>query len=303
MNSARFAKLTAAVGSILIMALVVSCIADRTGDDLSRHKKLAGELRDAKLYHAAVDEYVMALELPGLESTTRANINYLIAKLYFENIKDYEQAASYYVRARTLDPNGSFISEASRNLVTSMERMGRMLDAGRELNAATNIEAEPASDSDVEVARVGGNPIWLSEIDQQIQSLEPEAQKQFKDPAAKIQFVHQYVGVELLYHAALREQYDQDDDVKNQLRLLQKRLLVDKYVLKKVMPTVRIDTSDVMNFYKANAQTRYNNAPYDSVRATVFMDYQMVKTESAYSDYIANLAKAEKVEFLDHNVK
>ncbi len=303
MNSARLVHRFIVISCLLLMMFCVSCIGDAGADDVSRHKKLAGELRDAKLYRAAVEEYAKALEASSLENSSRANINYLIAKLYFENIQDYEQAASYYVRARALDPNGSFVFEASRNLVTSLERMGRMLDASRELNVATNINSEPASAADVEVARVGGRPIWLSEIDQQIQSLEPEAQKQFMNPTRKIEFVHQYVGVELLYHAALREQYDNDADIKSQMRLLHKRLLVDKYVLKKVMPTVRIDTADVMNFYKANAQSRYNNAPYDSVRTAVFMDYQMVKTESAYGEYIANLAKAEKVEFLDHNVK
>ena len=288
---------------LLSSATLVGCGGGSTADDLARHKKLAGELRDAKLYDAAVEEYSQALNATTMDNSARANLYYLIAKIYFENLQEYEQAAAYYVRARTLDPEGSFMTEASRNLVTSLERMGRTLDAGRELNAATNLDAEPADKSDVEVARVGGSPIWLSEIDQQIQSLPADAQTKFKDPAQKIEFVHQYVGVELLYQAALREQYDADKEIKKKLRLLQKKLLVDKYVLEKVMPTVKIDTADVHNFYKANASTRYKGAPYDSVRSTVFLDYQVEKTESAYSDYIAQLARGEKVEFLDHNVK
>lgn len=289
--------------TLLFTSVIVACKSGPSQADIDRHKKLASELRDEKLYSAAVEEYKKILDEPGLENSVRANINYLIAKLYYENIQDYEQAAAYYVRARSLDPKGSFINEASRNLVTSLEKMGRMLDAGRELNAATNIDAQPASDSDVIVAKVGNQPIYLSEIDEQIQSLPADAQKSFRDPAKKIEFVHQYVGVELLYHAALRQQYDKDKDIKKRMRLLEKRLLVDKYVLDNVMPTVHIDTTDVKNFYEANKDSKYNGAPYDSVKADVFLDYQNEKTEAAYSDYIGQLAQSEKVEFLDQNVK
>ena len=108
-------KLTNSSKLMLAAALLLSVLAglfaacnDTAADEtaLDRHKKLAGELRDTKLYRAAIEEYEKLLDMPGVENVTRANVNYLIAKIYFENIADYEQAAAYYVRARALDPEG-----------------------------------------------------------------------------------------------------------------------------------------------------------------------------------------------------
>ncbi|TET97073.1 MAG: hypothetical protein E3J26_00425, partial [Candidatus Zixiibacteriota bacterium] len=252
---------------ILALFAAVSC-SDKSGDatdTVERHKYLAGELRDNKLYSAAIEEYVKILDNEELDVKTRANINYLVAKIYYENLESYDEAAAYYVRARALDPEGSFVEEASRKLVASLEKMGRMLDAKRQLSAVTDIDAAPRVEGDVAVARVGGVTIWLSEIERQIQTLPPEMQKQFLSRQAKIAFVHNYVATELLYHAAVREDYGSDPEIKRRQRMLYKKLLVDRYVIDKVMPQIHIDTADVRNYYLAHKEDRYDNAPYDSV--------------------------------------
>ena len=153
------------------------------------------------------------------------------------------------------------------------------------------------------MAKVGGTPVWLSEVEEHIQALPVEIQNQLTTREAKLEYVRQYVAVELLYRAAMREDYGSDPEIQKQERLLHKKLMVDKYVVDKVMPQIRIDTADVRNFYTAHRHDRYNDAPYDSVRAQVFLDYQGEKAEAAFSDYIDMLSKTEQVEFLDGNVK
>ena len=296
-----------AFGIVIITGLLlmqVSCgSADRNDDAIDRHQRLAGELRNNKLYHAAIEEYREILRDETLDDNKRANINYLIARIYFDNLELYEEAAAHYVRARSLNPEASFAAEASRKLVASLEKMGHMLDARRRLAEVVDIDSPPSDSGDVAVAQVGGVPIWLSEIEQQIQMLPPQIQQQFVTRQAKVEFVHNYVATELLYHAAIREGYDNDPEIKRQARLVNKKLLVDKYVVDKVMPQVRIDSTDVRNYYLAHREDRYRNAPYDSVQAAVFLDYQNEKAEATFSDYISQLARVEKVEFLDHNVK
>lgn len=265
-------------------------------------KNLAGELRDNKLYSAAIEEYLKILDGGNIGIAEQANINYLIARIYFDDLKNYEQAAAYYLRAKTLNPDASFAAEASRNLVTSLERMGRMLDAKRQLDAMTDIDSSPRTKGDVAVARIGGVPIWLSEVEERIQSLSPEAQKRFQDVKAKREFARQFVGTELLYRAAVRDNLAEDPEIKRHQQLLFKNLLVEKYLLEKVIPEIKIDSLDVKNFYKANKDI-YHNKPYDSVRAQVFMDYQNEKAQAAFGDYIAKLAAIEKVEFLEQNIK
>jgi len=292
----------------LVLAALLTTVSCNSGgghtrEAVERHKKLAGELEDNKLYKAAIEEYQKILNNEELDGKTRANINYLIAKIHYEDLENYEEAAAYYVRARALNPEGSFVEEASRKLVASLEKMGHMLDAQRQLSAVTSIDTTPPEKGDVVVARVGGVPMWLSEIESEIQTLPPEMQKKFLTREQKIQFVHNNVATELLYHAAVREDYGSDPEIRRQQQLLYKKLLVDKYVIDRVIPQIHIDTADVRNYYLANKQDRYNNAPYDSVKATVFLDYQGEKAQTAFGDYISLLAKTEKVEFLDHNVK
>ena len=288
--------------SLLVITLT-SCSNVDNSQAIERHKKLAGELRDTRLYSAAIEEYQTLLGYPDIDLKTRGNINYLIGKIYFENLFNYEKAASYYVRARAIDPDGSFVNEASKNLVASLEKSGQILEARQQLNDATALDATPKQEGDVAIARVGGVPIWLSQMEDELQSMPVEIQKQFTSRQARVEFAHQYVAMELIYRAALREAYDKDPDIQKQQRLLLRKLLVDKYVVDKVIPEVTIDTTDVRNYFLANKQSKYQDAPYDSVRAQVFLDYQGQKTSAAFSDYIAWLSKAEKVEFYDQNIK
>jgi len=290
------------IGASLL--LVAGCASrDDHTEAIERHKKLATELRDNRLYDAAVQEYRQILDYDDIDDAVRANINYLIARIYFDHVQNYNEAAAYYVRAKSLDPKADFIDEASRNLVTALEKSGNLVAAKRQLNQLTDIGAQPRNDSDITVARIGGVPVWLSQIDDALAALPPEVQKQVLDQGGKVNFMHQYVGTELLYHAALRENYDKDVDIEEQVRRYNRDLLVQKYVLDNVIPKIQIDTADVRNFYQANRSARYDDAPYDSVKAQVFLDYQSQKAQSAYGDYISMLAQKERVEFFDQNVK
>lgn len=287
------------------LALAVACSQSRTDSaELVRlRKQLAGELRDSRLYEAAIEEYLKILDEKTLDMQTRANLNYLVGRIYFEDLQDYHQAAAYYVRARALDPKGTFVNEASKNLIASLEKMGRVVDAKRQLDAATDLDYVQSDSGDVAVARIDGEPVWLSQIDREIQTLPPELQKQFLSRDMRLKYVRNYVGIELMYRAALRENYGDDPDIRRQHAELLKKLVVDKYVVDKVIPKISIDTLDVRNFYLAHAEDRYDKAPYDSVRAQVFLDYQAEKTEAAFSEYIGELARAENVQFFEENLK
>lgn len=292
-----------ATTGLLALFVLSSCGQQDYSASVEMHTKLAAELQNNHLYAAAVEEYSEILELPGVESAKLANVNFLIGRLYFENLKDYEQAAGYFVRAKTLDPNGSFVEEASKNLVACLERSGRMLDARRELGSATNIDTTAQTAGDLPVAKLDGRTIWRSEVEEAIQQLPPSIQKQLLTQDARVAYLRNYVGVELLYDAAKREKMDADPKLTRQKEQVFKKLVVQRYVEERVMPGVSIDTADVRNFYMANKDTRYKGMPFDSARAQAFMDYESQKTESAYAQYIAKLATAAKVEFLDQNLK
>lgn len=284
-----------------VAVLLGGCAGDRS-ERIDQHKRLASELDNNGLHLAAIEEYEKVLDFDGLTDRQRGNINYLIGRLYFEDLKDYTQSAAYYIKAREYDPEGSFATEATRNLIASLEKLGNVFDARRQLGAATDIDHQP-TDGDVAVARIGQRTIWRSEIEDQIQTLPPEYQSQLLNPQARIQYVHQFVGVELLYNAAIRENYLANPDVQRQKERLVKSLVVDRFVAEKIMTKNTIDSVDVRNFYGANRDSLYQGAPFDSVRPQVYRDYQTQKAEIAYNEYITNLAQVEQVEFLDQNVR
>ena len=188
---------------VLIMAVVlssltllaISCQKGAVTINADQTKKLAGELRDNKLFLAAIEEYRRLLVNGNLSDPEKGNVSYLIGKIYFDDIKDYENAAAYFVRAKEYDPNGSYISEASQNLVASLEKIGHLIDAKRELNQAANLDKPSSVPGDVPVAKIGTTTIWRSEIERRIQALPEEAQKQLMSPEARKNFTRQYVGV------------------------------------------------------------------------------------------------------------
>jgi hypothetical protein len=152
------------------------------------------------------------------------------------------------------------------------------------------------------VAVIGADTVWRSEIDRDIRQLPPETQKAYSGDQARVQFLRQRVGTELVYRAALREHYEQNPELVAQKEQMVKNLVVEHYLFEQVFPRQHIDSMDVYNYYRANRDTRYGGAPLDSVRVQVMMDYQTDKAEAAYGEYIQKLAESEHVTFLDHNL-
>lgn len=290
--------------AVLAGLIAVSCSSNEPDQQLiDFRKKLAGELHDNGLYQGAIDEYQAILDEPGLDNATRGNINYLIGRIYFGDLNDYKNAAAYFVRAKTFDPEGSYINEASRQLIASLEKIGRVVDAKRQLDKAVDLDADQRPAGDVQVARIDDQPIWLSDVDNSIQKLPPQMQKQFVTPGAKRDYVHNYVGAELMFRAAKREGYADDPDIIKKQDDMLRQLILEKYIVDKVMPEVKIDSLDVRNFYEANKSARYGGQPYDSVKADVFMDYQNEKAQAAFSDYLNQLASKENVRFFEENIR
>jgi tetratricopeptide (TPR) repeat protein len=296
-------RLTAPIVLMTLMVVVAGCDGQVDGPDVEKQKRLAGELRDNKLFSAAIEEYRKVLASDRLDDEQRGNINYLIARIYFEDLKDYRQAAAYYVRARAYNPEASHMPETSRNLVASLEKLGQFVDARRELGAVADVDAGPRQADDRPVALISGDTVWMSEVEAEIQVMPGELQNQLGTLRARVEFVRQYVGTELLYRAAVREGYDRDPEVIKNVGLLTRKLVLDRYVAEKVMPEVRIDTVDVRNYYLANKDSLYGGAVYDSVRTRVFFDYQTQKAEAAYTQYLNRLTRSENVTFLDKNVR
>jgi len=273
-------------------------------EDISVQKSLAGELADNNLYKAAVEQYEDILKDKNLDAETAANINYMIGRICFENLSDYENAAAHYIKARSLNPDGSFYDEAGKKLIACMEKMGHILDAKRELDKAVNIDSVYAEHKgETVVAKIGDKPVFMSDIEDNIQNLPPEMQKQFTTKENKIDALNGYIGIELIYRAAIRDGYNEKPEIVKLTERLDKQAVVDRYLKDKVMGDIKIDQSDVKNYYEAHKSDKYGDKPLSEVKDQVYRDYQSEKSQQAFQDYVNKLAAVEDVKVFEEKIK
>ncbi|MEZ5358468.1 MAG: hypothetical protein R3F48_06510 [Candidatus Zixiibacteriota bacterium] len=303
-NSQRILLLVCLLLSALSLAMIIvvfSSMPPQPGKDLVKDaKRLAGELADNNLPQAAIDEYKRILEQVSLSRSERGAINYLIGKVYFEDIGDYEQAASYYIRARSLDENASYASEAGKNLITSLERLGRKLDARRELEAQASLE--PDTTTGKLVAIVGDKKITIADFNQAFDKLPKDIAAQYSTLQGKKELLSQIVGRELIFHAALREGFDRDADVTQALKDIEKDYLVRYYSQKKIAPSMKPDTSGLNLYYNAN-KAAYGDKAFDDVRDKVTQDYMQYLSDKTVREYVDGLLQVEHVQTFEENLK
>ncbi len=265
-------------------------------------RKLAGELADNNLPLAAIDEYSKILDRGALDDKEKGAVCYLIGKTYFEDVGDYEKAAAYYVRARSLDGSAAYYNEAGKNLISCLERLGRRLDARRELDRQTNIMPDTTRPPGKIVATVGSKDITLAEYREAVATLPQEAQDKLTNPAERRKFLDQLIGQELVYGAAVREGFDRDATVLRDMKNLEKEYLTQYYIREKVVPTIQPDTTDLEMYFKAN-KDKYGGKELGEVRQQVMQDFVMYKGQKAISDYINRLSQAEKIQVFEENLK
>lgn len=290
-----------ALGALIVAVFIYLDMPPRPEDEIvSSAKKLAGELADNNLPEAAIEEYQKILDKAELIPEERGAINYLIGKIYFEDIGDYQQAASHYIRARSLDENGSYYIEAGKNLIASLEKMGRSLDARRELDAQAS--AHPDTTSGKIVAIVGSDKITLSDFNKALESIPEDMRVQYLSPDGKKELLNQLIGRELIYHAAVREGYDRSGEVQKALKDVEKDYLIQYFTSKKIAPTVKPDTAELKMYYEANKE-KYGEQDFDAISQDVATDYMNYLGQKAMNDYISALLQAEPVQKFEENLK
>lgn len=295
------AALLAAASLVVVVLIYAEMPASHDDQYVVNARRLAGELADNNLPTAAIDEYKQVLERGTLDNAERGAIDYLIGKLYFEDIGDYEQAAAYYIKARSLDESASYYNEAGKNLIVCLEKLGRRLDARRELDYQAGSEPDTSKSSGKRVALVGSGDITVNEFTEAFNSLPPAVQDQMGTPEGKRKFLDQLIGRELIYHAAMREGFDSDARVLRELKQLEKEYLVQVYTQEKIAPTVKPDSAELMLYFNAN-KDKYGDKKFDEVRESVIRDYGNYIGQKAINEYVSGLLQAEPVQVFEENI-
>ena len=290
------------VGLLLAVSVMIYLqMGKTTGSklDVSRQQDLASDLLDSKLYLQAIAEYDRLLHSGELNKKKQANINYIVGNIYLNELNDYQNAAARFVTAKFIDPEGELKDKINQNLVICYEKLGRSLEAQKELDRSTNLnQTNPEKKGGAVVARIGDREITRTELEDEIEKLPPSTQTQFKDKAGKLKFLQGYIGSELLYHTALRRGLDKDKEVEEGMMQVRKQMMINQLLSQEIPQDISISENDVKLYYDAHKDEFKDKKP-EEVRSRIETELKKMKQQEAYSQLVSKMMEAEKVKIYD----
>jgi tetratricopeptide (TPR) repeat protein len=267
--------------------------------DFGRQQDLAAELEGSKLYTQAVAEYERLLEIGGLDKKREANLNYIIGNIYLNNLNDYENAAARFIQAKLLNPESELKDRINKSLVICFERMGRSLEAQKQLERSTDLDQTKADKKGgAVVAKIRDREISMRELEDEIEKLPPSIQSQFKGREGKLKFLQSYLGSELLYHAALRRGLDKDKDVNEGVFRFRKQMMINKLLAQEIPQEIEIGESEIKLYFDAN-QEEFQDRKLGEVRSQIESELKRMKLEEAYNKLVSRMLEAEQVKIFD----
>jgi tetratricopeptide (TPR) repeat protein len=298
----------------LILLMIFGACSRRPGMDGEKIREYANALYNRELYTQAVREYQRYLDIIPLDEEKQANVNFIIANIYFERIHDYENAMAYYLKVKHVFPESVLIGEADKQIIACLERMQRSADAKQALEEATSINPDELIKSrpgDI-VAKIGNREITSGDLSFHISQLPDYIQSQLKERTARLQFLKQYIATELFYDAAKRQALDKDKDVIEGTYQAKKSLMVQKYLENEIADDVEVKPDDVKLFYDANKENYAEKddkgnikrqKPFKEVQQQVTQDLMQSRQQKAYEQLLDRMVEAEDVRIFEDKVK
>ncbi|UCE07502.1 MAG: hypothetical protein JSW07_05555 [bacterium] len=299
----------------LLMILAVGC-SKQVEPNLNKEqaRNYANELYNRQLFKQSAAEYERYLNTYKLNETEQANISYTIGDIYFERLKDYENALAYYIRIKYLHPKEEIKKEVDKKIVACLERLERTEDAEQTLRESTSLEPEAIQKKrpGAVVARIGSREITQGDIDFELSQLPPSIRSQYNTKEKKLEFLNQYILTELLYKSAQNMGLDKDAEVIEAAFQAKKSIMVQKYLQDQIKKEVKIVPEDVELYYKAN-KDKYvekdkegnviREKPFEEVQQQVAQDLMVERQQDVYKRMVERLMRAEGVQVFDDVLK
>jgi len=305
----------AVVAAVLFTVMVNGCGGgNKSSAKADKLREYAGDLINKSLYPQAIQEYQRYLDDYSIDERERANVNYIIANTYFDRIKDYENALSYYLKIKHLYPDNSLMPEVNKKIVACLERLELTEDAQQVLDETVQMDptAVRKKRPGNVVAQIGNREITQGDLDFEIEQLPPSFRDQLKDPQRKLDFLREYVATELLYDTAKRSGFEKDQDVIEGAFQAKKALMVRKLLQERVAGKVEISQSDIELYYRdhiADFSEKDKDGkvvkekPLADVQQQVQQALMQQRYEQEYKGLIEKMIRAEGVKFYESRVQ
>jgi len=274
------------------------------------------------LYEKAIDSYEKYINSAGLALEKKSNLSYIIGNIYMDNMSDYSNALANFVRAKVYYPTNSNISEINRKIVACLEKLGKSVDAEREMSKATSLtgqekeEASKPKENDIIIAKIGDRKITLGEIDKEIEKFSMPVRDAFKEKGKKLEFLRQYIAGELLYDSAKRRGLDNDKKLIEAFDFSKKQLMINKLVEEEVDSKLEEPTEeDFKSYYEANKDKYMEEKKdesgkitnlqqeFEQIKDRVKFDCMIMKRQEKIKSLLDNLGKTKDVFIYENQFK
>ncbi|MDZ7331726.1 MAG: hypothetical protein ONB13_02255 [candidate division KSB1 bacterium] len=273
-------------------------------------RNYANELYNRQLFKQSAAEYARYLNNYKLDETEQANISYTIGDIYFERLKDYENALAYYIRVKYFNPRDDLRRQVDQKIIACLERLERSEDAAQTLKETTSLDAQavPTKRPGAVVARIGSREITQGDIDFELNQLPPSIRAQYNTKEKKLEFLNQYILTELLYRSAQNMGLDKEPEVIEAAFQAKKSIMVQKYLQDQIRKEIKIEPADVELYYRANKEKYVEKdkegnvireKPFEEVQQQVAQDLLIERQQDVYRRMVERLMRAEGVQVFD----
>lgn len=298
----------------LVALSVLGCdSSSRTSISGDKIREYAVELYNRQLFEQSIVQYRLYLDKFQPDEKEQASITYQIGNIYFERLRDYQNALAEFLKIRTLYPESPLISEVNKKVVACLERMQRPEDAQQALKETTAFENQkPQSRPGEVVAVFGGRSFTQGDLEFEIGKLPPEIRAQYLRKENRIEFLRRYITTELLYDSAKRQGLDQDKGVLENSFQAKKSFMVDKLLQQEIGNKINLDEEDVRLYYEARKEDFAEKddegnikriPPLGEIQSEVARRLVQERQQKVMQEYISSLLRAEDVKIYDDLVK
>jgi hypothetical protein len=248
------------LAAIFIFFSIKGIRADKTLSGIPKEvlRDAGNKLKAVGLEDKATDLYEIYLSNESLDTKTRANISFSIAKMYIKGL-NFKEALKWFYIVESLDKDFSGKDDLNRYIVLCLEKLDKGSAAEYALQARSQFGKEGTETEKVGevIAVVGGGKITLNEIREAFNKLPEWMRKSYDNPEGKVEYARSYIAEELLFKKGLKLNYDQDEEIKKQINNQIKAMVINKVLDEDIKQKITIPDDDLKNYYDAFKDTRY----------------------------------------------
>lgn len=263
------------IGLALVNLLKPSCqspLSENPASFFSKEKvkDLASKLASRNLYARAAKVWQDYLSFAEVPDTERAKVLFQIGTL-LEKAGVYEEAIEYYYRSEITAKLSELEQQINTHIKDCFERLGKFSALRYELMDRTSFQKSDKAGSKI-VAEVGPEKITESDLDaliertvnnqlapmmafmtkEQLNEQKKKMLQQYKDPAAKGQFLQSWVMQEIMYRQALEDDLTRNPKVKSFIDELTRSALSQQLMNQQLAGKINITEIDLRTYYDAN---------------------------------------------------